>query len=165
MGTQEDDVGSKTSSYSWEAWGGERTLQPTNTFFLGWVGFFLRGKTNLLLHTDIGQGKSNCGKMMNLGISSQVLKQNKQSIEKKWINFLSFYLSLCTLEHHCYINRKDKTNILDLFVLNMWIISLFWFCCMVADTGKIFSREKKNLNLTFAMILSLTLILVGMNWS
>lgn len=60
MGSQEDDVGSKTSSYSWEALDGERTLQPPNTFFPGWVGFFLKRKTNILLHKDIGQGKSNC---------------------------------------------------------------------------------------------------------
>lgn len=42
MGTQEDDVGSKTSSYSWEAWDEERTLQPTKMFFLDEFDFFFK---------------------------------------------------------------------------------------------------------------------------
>lgn len=72
MGSQEDDVGSKTSSYSWGALDRERTLPPANTFFPGWVGFFLKQEnkqTNILLHKDVGQGKSNCVEWWWFGFS------------------------------------------------------------------------------------------------
>lgn len=58
--------------------GRERCSQPTRS---SWdeLDFFKEENTNIVLHTDIGQRKSNCG-MMNLVISSQVLKENRRSL-------------------------------------------------------------------------------------
>lgn len=132
MGSQEDDVGSKTSSYSWGALDRERTLQPPNTFFPGWVGFFLKRKTNILLHKDIGQGKSNCVEWWKIWLFFlhsvlRITKDPYRKGKKKKITILSvFYLSMFRLERHCYINRNhNNKNWTYLFQTYVWIISLF----------------------------------------
>lgn len=93
--------------------GRERCRRPTRSSQDELAFLKRKTKTNILLHKDIGHGKSKCVEWwIWLFFSSQCLKDGKRSLQKlKKITILSvFYLSMFRLELHCYVNRNHNNK-------------------------------------------------------